>query len=339
MSEAVKAREATDIVVLAENLLEDPVLLKMLEVMANKKEIKPLIRLEKGIEYPELSNFPEWSEKIEKLISLEFVERKIIDRVIECPYCNKIHVGTRFKCPSCNSINIVRTNIIQHITCGYVDTEIRFKRLEKGKEVLICPNCKIKLREIDVDYKILGEIFECINCGRRVDRPKIEFICRNCNTSFDILTANYKPVHMFKITGKGVKLISSGDLMRTLIFVSLRKAGYEAEANVELKGISGVNHRFDIVIKKNGSPVISIDYRPSSCDEAGVTDLLAHIAKQMDFQGIQYIYVSNRISENAVRIASRQGINLVYGGNMEEILSNVLNTVKNITSEISSKTP
>ena len=338
MSETVKIGEAVDVVDLAAKLLEDPALLKILEIVANRKEIKPLIHLEKGIEYPELRIFPEWSEKIEKLMSLELVERKIVDRVVECPNCNSIHVSTRFKCPSCNSINIIRTDIIQHITCGYVDTEVRFKRLfEKGKETLICPNCRIKLSEINVDYRILGETFECLNCGRRVDRPKIEFICRNCNTLFDILTANYKPVFMFKITEKGVKLISSGELVRALIFVVLRKAGYETEANVEFKGISGVDHRFDTVIVKNGIPVISIDYEHSSGEKTGITDFLAHIAKYMDFPNIQHIYASNKISENAVRMASRQGINLVHGKSMEEILSEVLNTVKNIMSKKSKK--
>ena len=338
MSEAVEAKETIDITVLAEKLLEDPVLLRILEIMVNRREIKPIIHLEKGIEYPELKNFPEWSEKIEKLIDLKFVEREIVDRVIECPKCGSIHVGTRYKCPSCSSINMVRTSIIQHITCGYVDTEIRFKRVfEKGKEMLVCPNCGIRLRELDVDYRILGEIFECLDCGRRADRPKIEFICRNCDTTFDILTANYKPVYMFKITEKGIEHITSGDLVRKLMFVALRKAGFETETNVELKGISGVNHRFDIVIKSSGTPIISIDYRPSSGDETQVTDLLAHIAKYMDFPGIQYVYVSNKISENVIRVASSQGINLVHGGSIEEIINNVLNVVRNIASKIRSK--
>ncbi len=335
MAEAnVAPREHEELVLLAEKILEDPVLLKILEIMVDEKEIKPLIRLEKGIEYPALKNFPEWSEKISKLINLDFVERKIVDRVIECPKCGSIHVGTRYKCPSCGSINMVRTSIIQHITCGCVDTKIRFRKIkEHGKEVLICPNCGIELREKDVDYRILGEIFECLDCGRRADRPKIGFVCRSCNHTFDILTASYKPVYMFKITKKGINLTASGNLVRSLMYVALRKAGFDTEANVELKGVSGVNHRFDIVIKRNGAPAVSIDYRPSLGDETQVTDLLAHIAKYMDFPGIHYIYVSNKISENVIRVASSQGINLVYGESIEEIINNVLNVVRNLISK------
>jgi len=62
--------------------------------------------------------------------------------------------------------------------------------------------------------------------------------------------------------------------------------------------------------------------------------MLAHIAKYMDFPGIQYVYVSNKISENVIRVASSQGINLVHGGNIEEIINNVINAIRKITSKI-----
>lgn len=317
--------------VLAETLLRDPSLLKILEIMIEEREITPQIRLEHGIEYPKIKKFPEWQEKIRKLIELGLVEEKIADRVIECPYCGKIHVGTRFKCPSCGSINMVKTEIIQHITCGFVDTKLKFLRQPKkeSEEQLVCPNCRAILHEEDVDYRVLGEIFECVDCGRRADRPKIHFICRECSKEFNILVAKYRTVYMYRTTDYGIKLLKSGDLIRNLILLSLSSKGFQVEKNVVLKGISGVNHRFDLVVKSDRS-LIGVDYRPVSSAELQITDLLAHIAKFMDFPNIKYIYITDSSSESVKKVASSQGINLVSSKSITEILSQIISLIKKL---------
>lgn len=315
--------------VLAETLLRDLSLLKILEIMVEEREITPQIKLEHGIEYPKMKKFPEWQEKIRKLIELGLVEEKIADRVIECPYCGKIHVSARFKCPSCGSINMIKTEIIQHVTCGFVDTKLKFLRQPKkeSEEQLVCPNCKVILREEGVDYRVLGEIFECIDCGRRADRPKIHFICRECGKEFSILTAKYRAVYMYRTTDYGIKLLKSGDLIRNLILLSLLSKGFQVEKNATLKGISGVSHRFDIVVKADQS-LIGVDYRPIASAELQITDLLAHIAKFMDFPDIKYIYVTDSSSESIRKVASSQGVNLVSGKSITEILNQILALVK-----------
>lgn len=327
------AVEKSKELILAETLLKDPALLKILEIMVEEREIIPKIRLEQGIEYPRMKKFPEWQEKMKTLIELGLVEEKIIDRVIECPSCGKIHVSTRFKCPSCGSINMVRTEILQHITCGFVDTKLKFiRRLKGGVEELVCPNCKIALREEGIDYRILGEIFECMDCGRRADRPKIEFKCRSCLHEFDTTTARYRAVYMYRTTDYGVKLLQSGDLIRNLILLLLTSKGFHVEKDARLKGISGVNHRFDIIVRSDKS-LIGVDYRPVSSAESQITDLLAHIAKFMDFPGIKYIYVTDSSSESVRKVASSQGVNLVSGKSITEILNQILELVKRFKEE------
>lgn len=320
-------------------LLEDPALLRIFETIFEEKEVKPKIRLEHGIEYPKVKDFPEWLEKFQKLIKLNLIERKIIDRVIKCPSCKSLHVGTRFFCPSCKSINIVRTEIIQHVTCGYVDTLIRFKymRNRAGKRIIVCPNCNLPLREKGIDYRVLGKIFECFDCGRRADNPGIEFVCRDCDHRFDVLKARYDPVYMYRITEQGIRLLETGELLRDLIYTALLSAGFKVEKNVSLKGISGVEHRFDIVVHVD-KKLIGIDYRLSSSTETQVTDVLAHIAKFMDFPDIRYIYVTNSAAESAQKVASSQGISLVSGNSILEIITRTLETVKKIKEEaLSSK--
>ncbi|HDJ94942.1 MAG TPA: hypothetical protein ENG46_01225, partial [Acidilobales archaeon] len=58
------AVEKSKELILAETLLKDPALLKILEIMVEEREIIPKIRLEQGIEYPRMKKFPEWQEKM-----------------------------------------------------------------------------------------------------------------------------------------------------------------------------------------------------------------------------------------------------------------------------------
>ena len=86
-------------------------------------------------------------------------------------------------CPACKSPNITKTQIIHHKTCGYTGAREEFERYavrlnvnvigEAGEPALVCPACGTRLRDLGVDYDVVGTAYYCYNCQTLISKPEI----------------------------------------------------------------------------------------------------------------------------------------------------------------------
>lgn len=309
IEEGVKALSVTEIreseVI---KVLEKPYAIDILETIMSKGKVKPVIGLETGIRYLEFEVLPNWREVLEELIQAKLVEKIIIDMVIACPRCESVHIGTRYHCRYCNSFHILFTEIIQHIICGYIDTKIKFKVENKQ---LTCPRCGAQLRREGIDYIILGRVFECRSCGRRMDKPEIKHVCRRCGLEFTIRDAKYKPVYAYRLSSLGEKIVSKGLHVRKKLISLLTSMGYQVEENAKFPGYSGIEHSFDILAKGETNS-IAIDFIGGSEREASL-EILSRTIKALDTGTLKYIVIVRSIPETVKKIVESQGIIVVEG--------------------------
>ena len=120
--------------------------------------------------FPELDTNDNWIKVmniLNKLSEKGFIKREESKRLILCPSCDSVETYSRYVCASCKSTKIDRLNLIQHIKCGHMEHNIEYL----GKSDYLCPKCLPKTHKQE-EYKIIGTIFECNECGSRFNRPK-----------------------------------------------------------------------------------------------------------------------------------------------------------------------
>ncbi len=295
-------------------VLEKPHVIEVLEAIIAKGRIKPIIGLETGIRYLELEMFPNWEEIINELLHAKLIEKVLVDMVVACPRCESIHVSTRYHCRYCGSFHVVFSDIVQHIVCGYIDTRIKFET-ENGK--LICPRCGAPLRREGVDYIVLGKVFECRNCQRRMDRPEVKHVCRHCGLEFTIRESKYLPIYAYRLSPLGEDIISKGLHMRRRIISLLSSLGYKVEENAKYIGFSGVEHTFDILaIGETNS--IAIDFIGGDEKEAS-SELLSRAIKALDVGTLRYVVIVRHVSEHVKRIVENQGVTVIEGYSYKDV--------------------
>jgi CheY-like chemotaxis protein/ribosomal protein L37AE/L43A len=145
--------------------------------------------------FPGLDTIDNWIEVMNILNELTekgFIKREERDRVILCPSCYSVETYSRYLCPSCKSIKIDRLNLIQHLNCGHME----HKKEVLGKSDYLCPKCLPKTHNQE-EYKIIGIIFECSECGSKFNRPNISHFCKKCDEFFDYNNSRYTPIYNY----------------------------------------------------------------------------------------------------------------------------------------------
>ena len=127
---------------------------------------------------------------LNKLSEKGFIKKEENKRVILCPSCDSVETYSRYLCTSCKSTKIHRLNLIQHLKCGHME----HNREYLGKPDYLCPKCLPKTHKPE-EYKIIGTIFECSECGNRFNRPNISHYCNNCDEYFDYHNSRYVTIY------------------------------------------------------------------------------------------------------------------------------------------------
>ena len=305
---------------------------RVFDVIASKGEIRPVLRLDLGVMYPDLANIPGWNTGLEELVKMGLIEREVYMRVLRCPNCRSTHVMTVYKCVFCGSPNVTRTEIIQHTICGYTGPKLQFQFNGRLK----CPNCGLYLREEGVDYIVLGRVFECLDCGRRMDRPEIEHECLECTTTFTYKNAIYEPVYMYRLSELGKFVVERGIIFRAPIVYTLKELGYHVEEDAELKGLSGISHKFDIIARKDGE-LIAIDILAKT--EGIIPEMLSMMSKIMDIVVDRYILVMREAPEEARTLAERHNIMLIEVSSASDASAMIRRILTGEEEEVSKVTP
>jgi len=202
-------------------------------------KLEPTYDPKLGYHYPLVEAILGSPEKVEKFLK-ELSDAKILipelyDKIIYCPFCTSANLSTHYCCPYCKSFNIKKSSLIEHIECGYIDVEEKFRRGNK----LVCPRCKKELTEADVDYRKAGVWCVCKDCSKNFDVPLTSHFCRDCHKNFTFEELIYKDVYSYSLSDVAKKETLRGMVIIAPIRDFLQNNGFIVESPGFLKGKSG----------------------------------------------------------------------------------------------------
>jgi len=283
-------------------------------VSGELNKLNPVYDSKHGYRYPVVDAIvgdPSASDELlQSLFEAGVLKRELYDKIVFCPSCNTANVSMHYCCPHCKSIDVRKSALIEHIQCGYIDTEEKFQKDDK----LVCPRCRKELTKPDIDYHKAGVWCTCNECGKSFDIAVPAHFCRDCRRNFTFEEALYKDVYFYSLTPEAIREATLGWILIAPMREFLETRGFEVESPGFLKGKSGASHMFDITaspagVKRN---LTVIDLATSTDDVASEQPVIAMFAKIYDVSPDRACLVAiPKMSENGKKLAALYKIQLV----------------------------
>ncbi|MCX8171700.1 MAG: hypothetical protein N3E47_07055 [Candidatus Bathyarchaeota archaeon] len=286
----------------------------------------PVIGFSSGVEYPALQGFfsstEEANEALSLLSEIGLLRSEIVDNVAVCPVCQSHRLMVRMRCPSCSSSRLVRGAMIEHLSCGHIDFEERFK----GGEGLVCPRCGKPLGPLGVDYRTFSFLYRCLGCRSVFSSPKIEHLCSNGH-SFGGSDLTIQVVRAFKFNPEKSFLLERLIFDLEVIFKPLRSEGLIVESPAEVYGETGVKHDFSFAIwdgvdgRSSGLPPVIVGSTHTSESVVTAVDVLAFWAKAVDAGAKhKFMIALGGVDKGGRDLAEVYGIRIIEGRSSSEVI-------------------
>lgn len=286
-------------------------------------KLEPVYDPVRGYKYPiveAIVGTPSAAEEFLKNMSnVGVLKRELFDKIVYCPFCNSANVSVRYSCPLCESFNIRKSSLIEHVKCGYIDTEEHFRGVDK----LVCPRCNKELVKPDVDFRKAGVWCACDECGKSFDMPVVSHLCRSCHKSFMFEEAICKDVYSYSISEEAIKEASLGLVLIVPMREFLEEQGFRVETPGFLKGASGASHMFDIAASKEeiSKYVMVCDVAASTDDVVAEQPVIALFAKIYDVAPDKACLVAiPKMNESGKKLAALYKISLIEAKDQKEVI-------------------
>jgi transcription elongation factor Elf1 len=285
------------------------------------KRLDPVYDPTYGYRYPRIEDLTgspaDTEEFLNHLYESGFLKRELFDRVIRCPKCDSANVSTRYRCPYCKTFDIKKSSLIEHVSCGYIDTQERFEKKDK----LVCPKCGSELTKPDVNYRKAGVWCSCNECGKSFDIPVPSHFCRECSEDFTFEDANYRNIYSYTLNEAMIKEAGAHFMLVAPIREFLQKQGFHVESPGFLKGKSGASHIFDIIASSDGKDkkIVVIDVASSPTKDAvSEQSVISMFAKVFDTTPTKACLITiPKINENGRKLADLYKIKLIEAENQD----------------------
>jgi len=286
-------------------------------------ELNPVYDPKHGYKFPVvdaiLGDPSRTEEFLQSLFGAGVLKRKLYDKTVYCPSCHAANVSTHYCCPHCKSFDVRKSSLIEHMQCGYIGTEEKFRKDDK----LVCPRCGKELTKPDEDYREAGVWCTCDECGKSFDVPVPAHFCRDCGRNFTFDEALYKVAYSYGLTPEAMNEATLGWILIAPIREFLESRRFKVESPGFLKGKSGMSHMFDIIaypieVKRN---ITVIDLASATDDVVSEQPVIAIFAKIFDVSPERAFLVAiPRMSESGKALASLYKIELIEAKDQKEAI-------------------
>lgn len=308
-------------------LLQDSRIQQFLSKLIQEDSVilRPVFDLQYGYRYPLVEEIigerSQVDQFLNELVEAGVLKKEFYDKVLACQHCGSANVSIRYSCPYCASFNIKKSSLIEHVPCGYVDVEERFK---KDSE-LECPRCGKKLNKQDPNYRKAGVWCSCNDCAKNFDIPVPSHHCRNCRRNFTFEDALYKDVYSYRLSENAIKEALGLNLV-TATTQFLETNGFKIESPGRIQGKSGMLQAFDIIAHHGDADqnLIVIDLATSADDAVPEHHIAAMFAKVYDLSSSPcqpVLIVVPRLDEDGKRLANVYNIKVIEAKGREETLT------------------
>jgi ssDNA-binding Zn-finger/Zn-ribbon topoisomerase 1 len=248
------------------------------------------------------------AEFLERLAHLDILKKSFFDTVSTCPYCESTTITLHYHCPKCNSHNLVKTNLTEHIPCGFITEREMYI---DGK----CPRCEDPLTE--ENYRNMGRWYICRECNDRFEHPRLEIICRRCNRRFTIEASKVLEIPKYSLNSVRMNEIRQNVASLEKISKVLQDLNFKVETpGVVIGQKSSMEHHFSIIARKDindQETILALDHAIAET-EVQSSPLILYIYKTSEVKVDLPIFVAiPKLSETAKKIAQGHQILLIEG--------------------------
>jgi len=127
-------------------------------------------------------------------------KQKLIDQYFACLYCGSAHLKFSESCPKCHHLELEVKPFIHCFSCGLVSPESNFIKQDR----LICPKCRVQLRQVGEDYDRPLETGECLNCHQYYLDPEVNCHCMYCHSQIPTDHLSKQMVYSLSLTSQGL---------------------------------------------------------------------------------------------------------------------------------------
>ncbi len=294
-------------------------------------KLEPIYNTKYGYRYPIVEKITgdvqSANEFLKHLFEVGILQRELFDKIVRCLHCGSANVSVHYSCPYCKSFKVNKSSLVEHVPCGYIDTEEKFQKKDK----LVCPKCRKELTKLDVDYRKAGAWCTCNECDKSFDIPVFSHLCRDCHQDFTFGEAIYEDVFSYSLSEDVVREAALGWILIAPIKEFLESRGFEVESPGFLKGKSGTNHMFDLVASRGGKDqkVTAIDLAASTGDAVSEQVVIAMFAKVYDVAPDKACLVAiPKMSKNGSKLAELYKIKVIEAKNQKEAIKALKEDIK-----------
>ena len=315
------------------NVLEDPRIVKLIDALVNGKlgDITPTIDFsyKYGYAYPSVDSLLDTTD-LDTVNILESLTQNGI--LIKQPF-EKFNIDPdgQFQlvptehCPRDDSSNLIKGQLIEHFSCGYVGLDKDFKQDSR----YICPKCHKDLRLIGTDYRNIGIHYRCQDDGEIFTTPVIKW--RNLKTRKEWNQEELKEmeVYSYRFSPDKKGWLEFQLKPKTQLVDFLRVQGYQVQELAQLTGKSGAIHTFDILAIRDDILTkiilgVGILVAGAGESEVGLEALFRFDSRAYDI-GINYkvVIAIPKLGAEGVNFANRQMIRAFEAKTMAAVVSDI----------------
>lgn len=224
-------------------LYKDPYVRDVLSSILKSKdsEISPLYDgAKRTINYMVMDNIIN-IDAIRKMVSMDLLTVSNEKELSTCPICGSSYFNVFLLCPVHNK-SVFREELVEERGTGYIGPLSNFKRGER----LISPKTGKEVAAEDLISR--GSWFKCSADENVVPAPKVQLVCDQGHTS-DINDVDVTSEKVYRINDLYRDEVSSVLKVYELIKEKAITGGYKEERG-KLKGVSGMEHSFDMIFSK-----------------------------------------------------------------------------------------
>jgi len=294
-------------------------------------EITPIIdiTLKLGYAYPSVDNLTDTTDQ-DTIDILDALEKNgiLIKRPFEKLYTDPeglLQLVPLESCTKCNSGNLVRGQLVEHFSCGYVGLDREFTKENR----YVCPKCHKELRLIGTDYRNIGIHYRCLDCNEVFTTPVVKW--RNLRTRkiWNAEELRETVVYSYTFSSDKKGWLEFQLKPKTELVEFLRLQGYQVQELAQLAGSSGAMHTVDILARRDDVLAkinlgIGILVAPPGEAEVGLDGLFKFDTTAYDI-GINYkvVIAIPRLSQEAINFANKQIIRAFEAKTLGKIVSDI----------------
>ena len=317
------------------NVFEDPRIVKLIDALVNGRlgDITPIVDFsyKYGYAYPSVDSLLDTSELdtvniLESLAQNGILIKQPFEKFSVDPDGQFQLVPTEH-CPRDDSSNLIKGQLIEHFSCGYVGLDKDFKQDSR----YVCPKCHKDLRLIGTDYRNIGIHYRCQEDGEIFTTPVVKW--RNLKTRKEWNQEELKEVEVYSYRFSPDKKgwLEFQLKPKTQLVDFLRVQGYQVQELAQLTGKSGAIHTLDILAIRDDiltKIILGIGILVAGAGESEVSlEALFRFDSRAYDIGINYkvVIAIPKLGAEGMNFASRQMIRAFEARTMAAVVSDITN--------------